>query len=86
MIVPSLLVRNGRAAVAFYKAAFGAVEVSRFEAPDGTIYAALNIAGARVFVGDEQSDRTNFSPQSLGGTTVAIDLLMADPMAVQERR
>jgi PhnB protein len=82
-IIPNLSVRNGKAAVDFYKEAFGAVEQFRFESPEGTIFAALTINGARVFVADESPAHGNLSPAALGGTSVRIDLLVTDPDSVQ---
>ena len=38
---PMLSVRQGSKAVEFYKAAFGAVEVFRIEAPDGAVVVRL---------------------------------------------
>jgi PhnB protein len=81
-IIPNLSVRNGKAAVDFYKEAFGAAEQFRFDAPDGSIFAALTINGARVFVADESPANNNLSPDSLGGTSVRIDLLVPDPDSV----
>lgn len=84
-VVPNLLVRGGKAAIEFYQNAFGAVELFRVEAPDGTVFAELAIQGARFFVADESPPYGNFSPTSLGGTSVRIDLLVADPDAMQAR-
>lgn len=84
-IVPNLLVRNGKAAVDFYKAAFGAIETFRATTPDGDIFAAMSIDGARFFVADESPPHSNFSPDSLGGTSVRIDLLVSDPDAMHAR-
>lgn len=78
-VIPNLSVRDGKDAVAFYQAAYGAVEDFRFEGDDGSIFAALRINGARLFVADESPDHGNLSPDSLGGTSVRIDLLVPDP-------
>jgi PhnB protein len=84
-IVPNLSVRGGTKAVEFYEKAFGATEVLRHSAPGGAIVAEMAIDGARFFVTDESPVNQNFSPESLGGTSVRIDLLVADPDATQER-
>lgn len=84
-IIPILSVRDGKSAVAFYQAAFGAVEAFRFEGDDGTIFAALTINGARFFVADESPIHENLSPDALGGTSVRIDLLVPDPDAMFAR-
>jgi len=82
-IAPWLSVRRSGAAVDFYKAAFGAIEVYRTEA-DGVI-ARLSIEGAEFWVGDESPEHGNFSPESLRGSSVRIILTVADPNAVYAR-
>src|SRR3989440_962336 len=62
-----LSVRHGARAVEFYKAAFGAVEVYRVEAPDGGVVSRLAVDGAEFWVADESPEHHNFSPESLGG-------------------
>jgi PhnB protein len=84
-IVPNLSVRRGTGAVEFYKEAFGAAEIWRITGPEGAIVAEMAIGGARFFVADESPENQNFSPESLGGTSVRIDLLVADPDGAQER-
>ena len=84
-VVPNLSVRRGTRAVEFYKNAFGAVEISRITAPGGAIVAEMGIDGARFFVADESPENQNFSPDALGGTSVRIDLLVADPDGMQKR-
>ena len=84
-VVPNLSVRRGTTAVEFYKRAFGANEISRITAPEGAIVAEMAIEGARFFVADESPENQNFSPESLGGTSVRIDLLVADPDGAQKR-
>ena len=82
-IVPNLSVRDGKAAIDFYKIALGAVELFRIEGPDGKVFAELTIQGARFFLADESPAHNNLSPSSLGGTSVRIDLLVDDPDALQ---
>ena len=84
-ILPNLSVRNGTLAVKFYKKAFGATEGFRITSPDGAIVAEMSIDGARFLLADESPDHANFSPESLGGSSVRIDLLVADPDGLQER-
>jgi PhnB protein len=78
-IVPWLNVRTSAKAVEFYKEAFGAVVVYRIEDPDGNVAARLSVEGAEFWVGDESAEHLNFSPESLGGSTVRIILTVADP-------
>ena len=84
-IKPNLSVRNGTQAVAFYKQAFGATEVWQITSPDGAIVAEMSIDGARFLLADESPEHGNFSPESLGGSSVRIDLLVADPDSWQTR-
>lgn len=84
-IVPWLSVRNSGQAVEFYKAAFGAVEVYRLDVPDGSVVARLSVDGAEFWVADESPEHFNFSPASLGGSSVRIIFTVGDPDAVFER-
>ena len=84
-IVPNLSVGDGKAAVAFYIAAFGARETFRIADPDGAIFAVIAIGDARFFVADESPPLGNLSPATLGGTSVRINLLVADPDATHAR-
>jgi PhnB protein len=76
-----LTVSNAAAAIDFYRAAFDAVEEERFTAPSGHVVAELSIDGQRFFVVDEYPEAFNLSPESLGGTTVRINLIVDDPDA-----
>src|SRR3989442_2753802 len=78
-VAPMLSVRQGARAVEFYKAAFGAVEVYRVEAPDGAVVSRLSVDGAEVWVADESPEHHNFSPESLGGGTRRMILTVSDP-------
>jgi PhnB protein len=81
-IAPFLSVRSGARAVEFYKAAFGATEAFRIEAPDGAVVARLSVDGAEFWVSDESPEHKNFSPESLGGGSVRMVLTVADPDAM----
>ncbi len=80
-IAPWLSVRNGARAVDFYKSAFGATEVFRLEAGGGVV-ARLSVDGAEFWLGDESPEHGNFSPESLGNSTVRMVLTVEDPDAV----
>lgn len=84
-IAPMLSVRNGAKAVDFYKAAFGAAEIFRLDAPDGSVVAQLSVNGAAFWVADESPAHKNFSPESLGGGTVRMVLTTQDPDAAFQR-
>jgi PhnB protein len=86
-IVPELSVRRGRAAIEFYKAAFGAVEDYRVGGTDDheEVVAQLSVGDATFWVADESPAHHNFSPESIGGATARILLIVDDPAAVVER-
>jgi len=86
-IWPQLSVRHGRAAVDFYKAAFGAVEDYRLGGTDDDedVVAQLSVGNASFWVADESPPHANFSPQSLGGATVRMLLIVEDPESVVAR-
>lgn len=52
-ISPELSVRRSAAAVAFYKAAFGAVELYRVENAEGEVVSQLSVDGAEFWVSEE---------------------------------
>jgi PhnB protein len=81
-IAPMLSVRNGAKAIEFYKAAFGAIDVFRIDAPDGAVVARLSVEGAEFWLSDESPEHGNFSPESLGGGTVRMILTVPNPDAM----
>ena len=76
-IAPWLSVSDGLKALAFYKTAFGAIEVYRLDVPD-TVVARLSINGAEFWVSGEPSD----NPNALGGGSVRMILTVSDPDSV----
>ena len=84
-IAPMLSVRNGAKAVDFYKAAFGAGELFRIDAEDGAVVAQLSVGDANFWVADESPEHQNFSPESLGGGTVRMVMVVDNPDAAFER-
>src|SRR5436190_21073979 len=86
-IVPQLSVRRGRAAIDFYARAFGAVELHRVggtgQHPE--VVAELAVGGASFWVADESPPHGNHSPESLGGSTTRLLLLVDDPEVAVER-
>jgi PhnB protein len=80
-IAPMLSVRNGARAVDFYKSAFGARELFRIEDPSGAVVARLEIGNAEFWLSDESPEHDNFSPETLGGATTRMILIVADPDA-----
>jgi len=84
-IAPMLSVRRGAKAIEFYKAAFGAAELFRVDAPDGAVVARLSMEGAEFWVADESPEHLNFSPETLGGGTVRMVMIVEDPDAAFAR-
>lgn len=80
-VAPMLSVRNGARAVEFYRSAFGAIEVYRVEDPGGAVVSRLSVDGAEFWLSDESPEHANFSPESLGGSSVRMILTVPDPDA-----
>ena len=64
-----LSVRDGRAAIEFYRAAFGAEEVYRVGGTDDdpSVVAQLAVGRTSFWVADESPENLNFSPETIGG-------------------
>jgi len=80
VVTASLSVRDWSGAMDFYKAAFGAVELYRVE---GGGVGQLAVNGAEFWVAEESPEHLNLSPESLGGCSVRMLLLVEDPHAMQ---
>ncbi len=80
---PYLVVSDGKAAIEFYKKAFGAVEQSRHKAPhsDKIMHAMLEIHGSVLSLSDDFPEfmgGKSRTPQAFGGTPVTLHLQVAD--------
>ncbi len=85
-VTPYITVRNAAAALEFYKEAFGAVEVMRFDMPGGGIaHAEIQIGDSKVMLGDENPQWGNKSPQTLGGSAGGLCVYVEDCDAVYEK-
>ena len=85
-LIPHLIVRGGKDAMAFYERAFSATRVSELEMPDGRLgHAELAIGDARFMLADEFPDMDCISPVSRGGTSVSLSLYVADVDSFAER-
>ena len=82
-----LSVRNGRAAVEFYRVAFGAHEMFRFGGTDDLeeVVSQLAVGDAMFWVEDESPPHGNFSPETVGGATSRMLLIVDDPDSVVAR-
>jgi PhnB protein len=82
-LIPYLCAKDAAAAMDFYKKAFAAKEMFRLEGKDGSIgHATMEIGGATFYLSDEWPEGDVFSPQTLGGSPVALHLQVPDADAV----
>jgi PhnB protein len=78
-VTPYLTVHDGNAALAFYATAFGAVESQRVVMDDGRLgHAEFLLGSVTFFLSDEFPEMGVTSPRTLGGTTTALHLEVAD--------
>lgn len=85
-VIPYLQVKGAASAIEFYRQAFGATEVLRLTEPGGRIgHAEILIDGARVMLADEYPEHGIVGPQSLGGTSASLNLMVEDADAVAAR-
>lgn len=81
-LTPYLTVADARAAIDFYRRAFGAVELCRQETPDRrkVMRAALSINGAMLLLSDDFPELTGHAvtPEALGGSPVTMHLTVPD--------
>jgi uncharacterized glyoxalase superfamily protein PhnB len=86
VLAPHLVCAGAAAAIDYYKAAFGAVELLRLPGQDGKLmHACVAINGAQVMLTDERADCGALSPRTLHGTPVTINLRVTDADAVFDR-
>jgi len=78
-----LSVRDGAKAIAFYQAAFKAKIL--FSHTEGSVIAQMAIGEAEFWLADESPEHQNFSPESLGGSTARMVLVVDDPDDVFDR-
>src|ERR1700742_2971076 len=83
-IAVMLAVGDAKAAVEFYKKAFGA-EVDWTVGGDDHMVAGLAIGGARFFLATESPEFGTRGPLAAGCTTVRIELFVDDPRAFQAK-
>jgi uncharacterized glyoxalase superfamily protein PhnB len=82
-VTPHLVCAGAADALAFYKQAFGAEELSRMPGPGGKImHAEMRIGDARIMLADDFPDYGSLGPLALKGTPVYIHLYVEDANAV----
>jgi PhnB protein len=81
-----LIVDGAAKAIAFYKAAFGAKERMRMDAPGGRIgHAEIEIGDCVIMLADEAPQWEAFAPAKYGGSPVSIMLYVPNVDAVVKK-
>ena len=75
---PYLIVKDAARAIDFYKRAFGAKEVMRFDRGGKVGHAEVKIGDSPIMLADEFPEMGARSPQSLGGSPISILLYAED--------
>ena len=85
-VIPMLVCRDAAAEIEFLRAAFGAVELSRRSAPDGSVlHATLGIGELLIMLHGETERLASRAPQPDGSSPVVIYLYLEDVDAVIAR-
>ncbi len=85
-VVPYLAVRDGVAALDFYRRAFGAKELERTVTPDGKlIHGRIRIGSSVLLLSDVFPGADVAAPSSVGTTTVTLHLYARNIDAVWDR-
>lgn len=78
-VTPHIICAGAGDAIAFYKKAFGAEELSRMNGPGGGLmHAALRIGNSVIMMADENLAWNSRGPNTLGGTPVTLHLYLED--------
>ncbi len=85
-VVPYLTVKDARAALQFYARVFNAETLMVLEDESGVYHARSKIAGGLIMLYEERAGayRENASPDTLGGSSVALRLELGDAAHVDE--
>ncbi|MFI5371958.1 MAG: VOC family protein [Candidatus Eisenbacteria bacterium] len=85
-VIPMLVCRDAASEVEFCKAAFGAVELTRRLAPEGTVvHVTLTISAAMIMIHGEFPHLASRAPQSDGSSSVVIYVYVEDVDTVMDR-
>ncbi len=78
-VTPYIVVKDAAAAIAWYAKAFGAVELFRMPAPDGSIvHAEIEIGDSIVMLTQENPAMGSKAPETLGGSPQSLFLYVED--------
>jgi PhnB protein len=80
-----LRIKNAGAAIEFYKKAFGAREIMRFEVRGQIAHAEIEIGSSVIMLGEEAPEYGFPGPQTLGGSPVGMQLDVDDADAFVAR-
>jgi PhnB protein len=83
-VIPYLCAADARAAMAFYRAVFGAVdEMDPIVDEQGRVgHAEMSIGGSRIMISDEHPEIGVLSPTTLGGSATMFNVYVPDADAV----
>ena len=85
-VIPMLVCLDAAAEIEFCKAAFGAVELSRRSAPDGSVlHATLGIGALLIMLHGETQHLASRAPQPDGSSSVVIYIYLEDVDTAIER-
>lgn len=84
-VMPYLRVHDAKAAIAFYKAAFGAKERFRLTMTNKIGHAEIDIAGCVIMLSDEFPEMGVIGPKSLKGTSVTMSLMVRNCDAAMKK-
>src|SRR5581483_4218696 len=80
---PQLTLKNVEAGLEFYKNAFGALEMRRWNNPDKSVHVAeMTLGGAMFHLHEESSKSKQLSPETLHASTLIIGVFVNDPAEV----
>jgi PhnB protein len=82
---PRLTFKDAVKAIEFYKQAFGAKEIMRFETEGGIPHAEIRIGDSSILLSEEWPEGGRFSAETLGGTPVQMSLVVEDVDSFAER-
>jgi PhnB protein len=83
---PQLSLRNVKAGIDYYKAAFGAIELRRWDNPDGSVHVAeMAIDGAMFHLHEENSKSRELSPETVNAVTAIVGIFLPDPDALMNK-
>lgn len=78
-VTPHLVCAGASDAIAFYKKAFGATELTRLPMPDGKlIHASIGVGDSIIMLNDEFPQMGAVRPKARGGSSVTIHLYVVD--------